>query len=80
MLIMAARLPLCASGLMPAMPKRLPDIQVLIPYKYLCELLEASEEVKGLRKDNARLAEQVLALRIIQQECIEKIAELEKFI
>lgn len=62
------------------MPKQQPDYPVLIPYSKLCELLEASEQVKEYKLEVARYREQVLALRIIQQTCLEKIRELEKLI
>ena len=54
------------------------DIQVLIPYKRLVELLQASEELDAVRNDYARLEKQVLALRMIQTECMEKIGDLER--
>lgn len=60
--------------------KRRPSIQVLIPYTQLCEPLEASEELEQLRQENARLEEQLLALRMIQQECLEKIRDLERYL
>ena len=60
--------------------KRRPSIQVLIPYTQLCELLEASEELEQLQQENARLEEQLLALRMIQQECLEKIRDLERYL
>lgn len=56
------------------------DLGVVIPYKRLCELLRASEEVIELRQDNARLEDQVLSLRQIQAECMDKIRELERLI
>ena len=62
------------------MPKRLPNIQVVIPYKQLCELLEASGELKEMRKENAYLKEQITALRQIQSECMEKIAEIDSLL
>lgn len=58
----------------------LDDINVMIPYPRLCELLRASEEVVQLRQDNARLEEQVASLRMIQGECMEKIRELERYL
>lgn len=58
----------------------LDDISVMIPYPRLCELLKASEEVTELRKENARLNDQLLSLRMIQQECMEKIADLERYL
>lgn len=62
------------------MPKQQPDYPVLIPYSQLCDLLEASQQVKEFRAEVKRCYDQVLAMRIIQQECMEKIRELEKLI
>lgn len=60
------------------MAKPLPEPQVIIPYKTLCELLETAQEVKSLRAEVKKLSQQVGAMRIIQGECIEKIGELRK--
>lgn len=57
-----------------------PEAQVIIPYKTLCELLQAGEEVKQLRTEVKKLSTQVGALRIIQGQCIEKIGELKKLL
>lgn len=62
------------------MPKQQPDYPVLIPYSQLCELLEASHQVQELRKEIKQYKGEVLALRIIQQQCLEKIRELQKLI
>ena len=59
------------------MPKN-PDYPVLIPYSELCELLDASKQIKVYKEEVKRLQAQVLALRILQQECIEKIGEVER--
>lgn len=61
------------------MPKH-SDYPVLIPYSELCELLEASKQIKEYKNEVQKLQQQVLALRIIQQECMEKIKELEKLL
>ena len=61
------------------MPKN-PDYPVLIPYSELCELLDASKQIKVYKEEVKRLQAQVLALRIIQQECIEKIGELQNLL
>ena len=50
----------------------------MIPYSELCELLDATKQIKAYRNEVDRLQQQVLALRIIQQQCIEKIRDLEK--
>ena len=57
-----------------------PDYPVLIPYSELCELLDASQQVKEYKAEVKKLNDQVVALRIIQQECIEQIGELKKLI
>lgn len=62
------------------MSKQPPDYPVLIPYSKLCELLEASEQIVKLRQEINQYKKEVLALRIIQQECIERIGELKKLI
>lgn len=50
----------------------------MIPYSELCELLDATKQIKAYRSEVDRLQQQVLALRIIQQQCLEKIRDLEK--
>jgi len=62
------------------MAKKDDDFGVVIPMKRLLELTELSGQVKVLLQENARLKQQLTALRIIQQECIEKIGELEKLL
>ena len=62
------------------MPKQPPDYPVMIPYSQLVELLEASQRIKEYKAEVARLNDQVLALRIIQGECMEQIKELKKLI
>ena len=57
-----------------------PDPQVIIPYKQLCELLQAGEEAQQLRKEVKQLRKEVDALRVIQRECINKIGELKKLL
>ena len=64
---------------MPVMPK-LPDYPVLIPYSELCELLNATKQIEEYRSEVERYKKQVLALRIMQQECFEKLRELEKLL
>ena len=61
------------------MPKH-PDYPVLIPYSELCELLDATRQIKAYKNEVQRLNDQVLALRIIQQECLEKIKELRELL
>ena len=57
-----------------------PDYPVLIPYSELCELLDTSKQIKVYKEEVKRLQAQVLALRIMQQECIEKFGELKKLL
>lgn len=52
----------------------------MIPYSQLVELLEASQRIKEYKAEVSRLNDQVLALRIIQGECMEQIKELKKLI
>jgi len=55
-----------------------PDYPVMIPYSELCDLVDAARQIKEYKAEVKRFEAQVLALRIMQQECIEKIRELEK--
>ena len=59
---------------------KLPDYPVLIPYQELCELLDATNQTNAYKEEVKNLTAQVLALRVIQQQCLEKIRELEKLI
>ena len=58
------------------MPKKLPDLQVLIPYKDLCSLLQSAEDVESLKKDNQNLHDQMGALHYMFTELMEKFREL----
>ena len=62
------------------MPKQPPDYPMLIPYSELCELMEATKQIKAYKAEVEKYKQQVLALRIMQQECFEKLRELEKLI
>ena len=57
-----------------------PDYPVLIPYSELCELLETTKQIKQYKAEVDKYKQQVLALRIMQQQCMEKIRELEKLL
>ena len=57
-----------------------PDYPVLIPYSDLCELLNTCKLIKGYETQVKALERQVLALRVIQQECIEQLRELKKLV
>ena len=59
------------------MPKRLPDIQVLIPYRDLCRLLAASAEVESLKKENSAIRDQLSALRYQFVELLERFKEIQ---
>ncbi len=61
------------------MPKQ-PDYPMLIPYSELCDLLETSKLVKEYKAEVDKYKKQVLALRIMQQECFEKLREIEKLL
>ena len=52
----------------------------MIPYSELVELLQTAELVKEYKSEVERYRQQVLALRIMQQECFEKLRELEKLL
>ena len=59
------------------MPKQ-PDYPVMIPYSELCRLLDATKQIDQFREQVKIYEKQVLALRIMQQECFEKLREIEK--
>ena len=61
------------------MPKQ-PDYPVLIPYSELCRLLDATKQIDQFREQVKIYEKQVLALRIMQQECFEKLREIEKYL
>ena len=52
----------------------------MIPYSELCDLLDATKQIKAYRSEVDRLQQQVLALRIMQQECFDKLREMEKLL
>lgn len=57
-----------------------PDFQVLIPYKTLCELLEASKEVIKLRSDVQRLTVQQDRLRSQFIELMDAFGDLKDYV
>ena len=57
-----------------------PDYPVMVPYNELCELLQSVQRVKEYEAEVKRYREQVLALRITVQQCMEKVRELEKLL
>lgn len=56
------------------MPRKvkLPDIQVIIPYKDLVQLLGAAQQVEDLRKEINQNREQMAALRLQFTEILEQ--------
>lgn len=59
---------------------KIPEIQVVMPYKDLMELLEASKMVLALQEDNRRLHEQLDALRSQFLELMEKFGDLRRYV
>lgn len=57
-----------------------PDYPVMIPYSELCRLLDATKQIDQFREQVKVYEKQVLALRIMQQECFEKLREIEKYL
>lgn len=57
-----------------------PDLQVLIPYRDLLELLEASKEVERLKKDNKRLHAKFDALRSQFIELMDAFGDLRRHV
>lgn len=57
-----------------------PDYPVLVPYSELCELLDSVRQIKAYKAEVELYKQQVLALRIMQQECFEKLREMEKLL
>ena len=57
-----------------------PDYPVMIPYSELCDLLDAARQIKAYKDEVEKFKQQVLALRIMQQECFEKLREMQKLL
>lgn len=57
-----------------------PELQVLIPYKDLMELLEASRQIEQLKKDNKRLHNQMIQLRSQFTEVMDAFGELKRYV
>lgn len=57
-----------------------PELQVLIPYKDLMELLEASRQIEQLKKDNKRLHKQLDALRSEFVELMDAFGDLRRYV
>ena len=60
------------------MPNFVPELQVVLPYSRLLELLDAAQAVKDLRQENERLTDQVRALRSQFTEVMVVINDLKK--
>lgn len=58
--------------------KRVPEFQVIIPYKTLMSLLNAAEMVEELDKRLRHVDDKLEALRRIQGETIDKVGEIER--
>ena len=59
------------------MPENPLDPQVIIPYSTLCELLQASVELKKMRIEVKRLTDQQSALRLQFVELMERFREIQ---
>ena len=59
---------------------KLPDYPVMIPYKELYELLQTTHQIQEYKDEVEKLNRQVLALRLIQQQCLDKLRDLEKIL
>lgn len=59
------------------MPENPFDPQVIIPYSTLCDLLQASVELKQIRIELKRVKDEQSRLRYQQVEIMEKIREME---
>ncbi len=53
------------------------DPPVLIPYSQLVELLEAPGKVLALEKEMKRIREQLVAVRYLYSELLEKVKEIQ---
>lgn len=58
------------------MAKKLPELQVLIPYKDLQQLLRAAGEVDELRNETKRQREQLAALRLQFSDLLERFRDI----
>ena len=56
------------------------DIQVLISYKDLEQLLKAVEEIPKMRKEVERYYEQVVSLKGMYSEVLDRVSELMQLI
>lgn len=56
------------------------NFSVLIPYKDLEILLETANEIKIFQQRLTRLENQLLALRMMYCEALEKIAQIDRYL
>lgn len=54
------------------------DVQVLISYKRLTELLETAQGLEELKEQNKRILDLIEGLKINQIQCMDAIGELRK--
>lgn len=54
------------------------DVQVLISYKRLTELLETAQGLEELKQQNKRIMDMIDGLRIVQTQCMDAIGQLRK--
>ena len=59
------------------MPENQFDPQVIIPYSTLCDLLQASVELKQIRIELKRVKDEQSRLRYQQVEIMERIREMD---
>ena len=59
------------------MARKLPELQVIIPYKDLQQLLSAAGEVDSLKKEQQRNRDQISALRNQFLELMERFREIQ---
>lgn len=59
------------------MAKKLPDLQVIIPYKDLQQLLYAAGEVDSLKIEQQHSRDQIAALRNQFLELMERFSEIQ---
>lgn len=57
--------------------RKLPDLQVLIPYKDLQQLLNAAGEVESLKAEQRQNRDQMAALRLQFTELMERLNEIQ---
>lgn len=59
------------------MPENQFDPQVILPYSTLCDLLQASVELKQIRIEMKRMKDEQARQRYQQVEIMEKVREIE---